>query len=470
MKKKASFIVAGLLISLAATNIIPTTSIEAHAEESKKNCAVILGRENEPFPSISKAVESAKKGDTIKVYPGKYTEKVYIENDDLTIVGEEGAVICGGNRVKPKNEEDALLYINGSNISVSNLEFTDFVLSGPSEEINPKAIEIDEGSKYITISDCKIHDMGVNYTKKSDDYNAHGIIACAQPDNPIQHLTIQNCELYNLKLGQSEALVVNGNVTDFHIVNNYIHNCDNIAIDAIGYEQTKEGEKSAEKDRAHNGEICNNTVSTISSVNNISYGTGEVGAVGIYVDGGYDVDIFDNYVADCDIGIEVSTEHPDKVVTGVDVHDNVLVRNNGWAGISIGGSDIGDNGIAAMNSIRNNTVYNTANACLCIQYTPPKELEIDGNKTTETQNIIENNIFIATDSAKVCHKEFEKEDPTGINTSNNIIRKNMSNKELNGEDNSIFDLKGVSSNKKTVEITTPDDLSGFGAKQTKFSK
>ncbi|MBO4456542.1 MAG: right-handed parallel beta-helix repeat-containing protein [Butyrivibrio sp.] len=445
MKKKASIFVAGMLISLAASNIIPSISIEAHAEEGLKNCAVIVGKEK-TYNSINEAVKNATENDTIKVYPGTYNETISIKKDGLTIVGEEGAVISGSEKLKPKSGKESLIQIEGNNITVSNLEFTNFVLSGPSSDVSPKAIEVDGNSEHITISDCKIHDMGVNYTKNSEDYNAHGILVSAEPDEPIKDVTISGCELYNLKLGQSEALVVNGNVDGFKIENNYIHNCDNIAIDAIGYEKDKHNDD----DRAHNGEIFNNTVCTISSRDNVAYG-GDISAGGIYVDGGYDVEIHDNYISDADIGIEVSAECKKKVVTGVKVYNNVLVRNNGWAGICIGGSDPKDNGEAKENEIYNNTVYNTEEACLRIQ-----NAHDDSNK-------IHNNIFIATDSAEAYSEE------CGNNSKHNVVKDNKSNQKMSASDNSTFKLKGASSNKMSVEISTSDDLSGYGAPQTKVN-
>ena len=45
-------------------------------------------------------------------------------------------------------------------------------------------------------------------------------------------------ELANLTLGSSEALVVNGNVKDFLIEGNRVHDTNNIAIDVIGFEGT----------------------------------------------------------------------------------------------------------------------------------------------------------------------------------------------------------------------------------------
>ena len=157
--------------------------------------------------------------------------------------------------------------IEADNVSISGLEIKGLKLHHISKNIAPKGIYVAEGSDDVSITNCTIHDMGIReydpaINKKTDSYNAHGILAVAQPYNPIKNLKIKKCTLYNLTLGNSEALVVNGNVDNFEISGNYVHDCDNIGIDAICYEQTTD-EDSAEKvelDRAHDGRIFENIV------------------------------------------------------------------------------------------------------------------------------------------------------------------------------------------------------------------
>ena len=60
-------------------------------------------------------------------------------------------------------------------------------------------------------------------------------------------------ELANLTLGSSEALVVNGNVKDFRIEGNKVHDTNNIGIDVIGFEGTApdpDRRPGARRDRA----------------------------------------------------------------------------------------------------------------------------------------------------------------------------------------------------------------------------
>ena len=71
-------------------------------------------------------------------------------------------------------------------------------------------------------------------------------------EKAISRMVIDGNTLADLKLGSSEALVLNGNVEDFEITNNIVRNCNNIGIDIIGFE--KIGPKGF--DQARNGANC----------------------------------------------------------------------------------------------------------------------------------------------------------------------------------------------------------------------
>ena len=49
---------------------------------------------------------------------------------------------------------------------------------------------------------------------------------------------IDGNEVHHLKTGSIESLVVNGNVTNFRITHNIVHDNNNIGIDVIGFERT----------------------------------------------------------------------------------------------------------------------------------------------------------------------------------------------------------------------------------------
>ncbi len=78
--------------------------------------------------SIQAAVQKASPGDTIRIMPGTYSETVYIDKDDIRIVG----VIKEGKRATldgKKELNDAILY-SGNNIVVENLRIIQYKGNG----------------------------------------------------------------------------------------------------------------------------------------------------------------------------------------------------------------------------------------------------------------------------------------------------------------------------------------------------
>ena len=74
--------------------------------------------------SIMAAVQLAESGDTIQVMPGKYHETVYIDKDDIRIIG----VVKEGKRATLDGEKklnDAILY-SGNNFVVENMQITNY--------------------------------------------------------------------------------------------------------------------------------------------------------------------------------------------------------------------------------------------------------------------------------------------------------------------------------------------------------
>ena len=70
--------------------------------------------------SIQAAVAAASEGDIIKVYPGSYSETVYIDKDNLVI---SGVIVRDAWPVMEGNKElnDAILY-SGNDITIENLQ------------------------------------------------------------------------------------------------------------------------------------------------------------------------------------------------------------------------------------------------------------------------------------------------------------------------------------------------------------
>lgn len=322
------------------------------------------GSEEKPYATPAFAVERLSPGSEVIVHEGTYgqfeidEEASGSETDPVVIRAAEGERVTiesmPGDEA-PGGESAGIRLVNVDNITLDGFEVTGGT-HGIYYESTP-----DRGEKAlenITISNCRVH--GIRGT--------HGICVYAANDlAPVKNLAMSGCEVYDCECFDSESAVFNGNIDGFLINDNIIHDNNNIGIDMIGFEGTA-GHKSGgdgnpyDADFVRNGECCGNVVYNISSDGNEAYfedGEYQLCADGIYVDGGQDIKIHDNFVFNCDIGIEVATEHsPDDnelfKVSGIEVCDNVVAGCKGWCGMCFGGYDAGL-GFTENCIFRNNT-------------------------------------------------------------------------------------------------------------------
>lgn len=297
------------------------------------------GSAEHPFSTIPEALSEVRPGVTILIHGGTYQPfEVSAECS-----GTEGApvTICAAPGEKPVIQGAASIgvhLINVDNFVLSGLEIaggTHGIYYESTTEQGEKALE------NITIQNCIV--QGIRGT--------HGICVYAANDRaPIKNIIMENCRVYDCRCDSSEATVFNGNIDGFVIRNNEIHDNNNIGIDMIGFEGTAKHNRGDQGnpyavDFVRNGKCYGNVVYAISTYGNKAYREGtayNLCAGGIYVDGGQNIEIFNNFIFDCDIGIEVATEHsPDDnplfCVTGIAVHDNVIASCRGYCGLVFGG-------------------------------------------------------------------------------------------------------------------------------------
>ena len=164
--------------------------------------------------SIMEAVKAATPGDTIQVMPGTYHETVYIDKDDIRIIG----VIQQGNRATMDGQgklNDAILY-SGNNIVVENLLITQY---------KGNAIMGQAGNNF-EIRNNVIVDTGV-----------YGIFPQLGKNGIVEHNVISGIEDAAIYVGMSDNIhVAHNEVFDSvagieiensrHAIveNNYVHN------------------------------------------------------------------------------------------------------------------------------------------------------------------------------------------------------------------------------------------------------
>ena len=290
-------------------NILLTAILLTFLVNKSWSKVIIVAPSGGNYTSVQAGVNAANAGDTVLVKAGIYNETVTFPksgsiNNYITLLGESGAIIDGTG----KKGKVGITISSKNYIKVIGLEIQNF--SG-SINSTPMGIYVTGSSSNLEIRNNKVHNID------NDNGNAHGIAFYGRSSTPISNIVVDSNEIFNCKLGQSESLVLNGNVTNFTVSNNIIHDNDNIGIDFIGFE----GTGPTGHDQARDGICSDNTVYNISSRNNPTYG-GDRSADGIYVDGGRYIIIEKNKVYNNDIGIELASEHKGKST------QDIIVRNN----------------------------------------------------------------------------------------------------------------------------------------------
>lgn len=326
-----SFCVAS---AMANTYYVSTTGNDSNA-----------GTDAAPWKTIQKACNTAAAGDVVNIKAGTYKEKITMNVQGSSTGGFVTFQNYGTDKVivdgAGLSGDDLLLISSKSYVKVIGIEFQNCSTSG-----TPMGIHIIGKGSDVVIKNCKVHDI-VNLGS-----DAHGIALYATDGTtPYSNVIFDGNEVYNCKLGSSESMVMNGNVTNFQIINNVVHDNDNIGIDMIGFEGT-----ASANDQARNGVCRGNTVYNITSEGNAAYSAGDFCADGIYVDGGRCIVIEDNIVHNVNIGIEIASEHSNKITDSVTVRNN-FISNCDNAGIAFGGYST-SKGWTINCQFLNNTLYN----------------------------------------------------------------------------------------------------------------
>ena len=271
-----------------------------------------------------------------------------------------------------------MIEIDGQHdVVIEGLEITGY-RSDVSGEV-PIGVFVTGESRDVRLAGLTIHDLGTTFDGRNGG-DAHGIaVYGTSPVQPISGVEIVDSELYDLSLGSSEALVLNGNVKDFLVEGNQVHDTNNIGIDVIGFEGTT---SDPSVDQARDGVIRGNEVWNIDSKGNPAYGD-DRSADGIYVDGGRDVLVEGNVIHDVNIGIELASEHAGRATRNITVRNN-LVYDTTAIGLAIGGYDR-RRGSTENCTLVNNTVVRSAGPALLVQF-------------DTRDNMVANNVIVAGDS------------------------------------------------------------------------
>ncbi|PRC95125.1 choice-of-anchor Q domain-containing protein [Solimicrobium silvestre] len=315
-----------------------------------------------PWKTLQKAVSTVGPGSVINARAGTYTEQVIFTTANsgsasggyITLQNYPGekAIIDGTSIVLSANSANMAL-VNLTDVSyVRVIGFEICNLTTNSAAIVPAGIFVSGSGSNIELRNNYVHNIVTTVNSASGNAFGIGIYGTEAPAS-INGLILDGNEVAFLKTGSSESVSVNGNVENFQVTNNVVHDNDNIGIDFIGFEGTS---PNPAYDQARNGEVSGNVVYNISSYVNSAYPSGSYGADGLYVDGGTNIVMERNIVYQTDIGIEVASEHAGHLGSFVTLRSNLIYKNN-LTGISLGGTSATANGGTDSCGIFNNTLY-----------------------------------------------------------------------------------------------------------------
>jgi hypothetical protein len=300
------------------------------------------GTQAAPWRTIQHAANTARAGSTVNVRGGTYEELVSINASGnatdgfITFKSYPGeTAVLDAEHIVPKGRSGVLTIHNQSYVRVEGFEIRNYRTA--EHRLTPLGISVMGAGSHIELLKNNVHHIEQTFNgRDGPGHGANGFgIAVYGTDakTPISEL------------------VVNGNVTNFRITHNVVHDNNNIGIDVIGFERTA---PDPAVDQARDGIVSGNLVYNITSRGNPAYGN-EQNSDGIYVDGGTRILIEQNVMHDVDFGIELASEHKDRATSYITARNNLIYHCH-TAGVSIGGY-APERGHTDHSTVVNNTLY-----------------------------------------------------------------------------------------------------------------
>jgi hypothetical protein len=348
------------------------------------------GTQAAPWRTVQHAADTVRAGSTVNVRGGVYEELVSINGSGnatdgfITIKSYPGeTAILDASHFTPSSRQAVLTIHNQNYVRIEGLEIRNFHTA--EHRLSPLGISVIGYGSHIELLKNNVHHIEQTFDGRDAPGrggNGFGIaVYGTDAKTPITDLIIDGNEVHHLKTGSSESLVVNGNVTNFRITHNVVHDNNNIGIDVIGFEHTA---PDPAVDQARDGVVSGNLVYNVHSRGNPAY-QNEENSDGIYVDGGTRILIEQNIMHDDDFGIELASEHKDRATSYITARNNLIYHCH-TAGISIGGY-APERGHTDHSTVVNNTLYENDTSA-----TGSGEFQMQWNMS---DNIFANNIVYA---------------------------------------------------------------------------
>ena len=323
------FLPGGVGCAFAASYYVAPTGLDTNP-----------GTPARPWKTVQKAADTLAPGDTVYVHTGTYGPvTVHVSGSAsggfITFRNFPGETpVVDGSGCEPPRDDDAGLFLltESSYIVISGFELRNYKTTNPQPV--PAGIFLRGACAHVRILRCNIHDIANTGGTMEHAGNAFGLAVYGSSIRPATDIIIDGNEIHHLQTGASESLSLNGNVTNFQVSHNRVHDNNNIGISFIGFEQTC---PDAAQDQARDGVCRDNAVWNISSQHNQAYRDGDYSADGLYCDGATRVTLERNISHDNDIGVELSSEHEGKLTSKIILRDNCFYFNR-EGGVSSAGT------------------------------------------------------------------------------------------------------------------------------------
>ena len=318
------------------------------------------GTQTSPWRTVQHAADTARAGSTVNVRGGIYEELVSINASGnasdgfITFRSYPGEIATlDAEHITPSGRSGVLTIHDQSYVRIEGFEIRNYHTA--EHRLAPLGISVIGAGSHIELLKNNVHHIEQTFPGRDapgSGGNGFGIaVYGTDAKAPITDLIIDGNEVHHLKTGSSESLVVNGNVTNFRITHNIVHDNNNIGIDVIGFEHTA---PDPAVDQARDGVVSGNLVYNITSKGNPAY-RDEENSDGIYVDGGTRILIEQNVMHDVDFGIELASEHKNRATSYITARNNLIYHCH-TAGVSIGGY-APERGHTDHCTVINNTLY-----------------------------------------------------------------------------------------------------------------
>ena len=185
-----------------------------------------------PWRTIQHAADTATAGSTVNVRGGVYEERVSINvsgdarDGYVTFRSYPGeTAILDGQHLTPEGRSGMLVVQNKSYVRIQGFEIRNYHTDD--RRRTPMGISVLGAGTHIELLKNNVHHIEQTFSGRDAPgrgANAFGIaVYGTDAKQSITGLVIDGNEVHHLKTGSSESLVVNGNVTNFRITHNVVH-------------------------------------------------------------------------------------------------------------------------------------------------------------------------------------------------------------------------------------------------------